>query len=96
MKNDTLLSFKMIRVGKSASPIGCATNETRCREIRLQNLQHTAYSYVKPSITTQVHTGMRWMWKTDLSNLEEEYAVGGHDLCVRVAASDKGIVLLEL
>ncbi|GFZ05573.1 G-type lectin S-receptor-like serine/threonine-kinase [Actinidia rufa] len=51
MKNDMFLSLKMMTVGKSASPIGCATNET--------------------------------------SNLEE-YAVGGHDLCVRVAASDRG------
>ena len=93
MNNDTFLNLKMMRVGKPASLIDSATNETSCREECLLNLQCTAYSY---GINRHIRTSSCWKWTTDLSNLEEEYAVGGHDLYVRVAASDIGIFLLEL
>ncbi|GFS31849.1 hypothetical protein Acr_00g0019530 [Actinidia rufa] len=94
-KNDTFLSLTMMRVGKPDSLIESAKNETSCREECLQNLGCSAYSYVKPSINPQVRTDTCWIWKTDLSNLEE-YVVGGHDLYVRIAASDIGIFLLKL
>ncbi|PSS16019.1 G-type lectin S-receptor-like serine/threonine-protein kinase [Actinidia chinensis var. chinensis] len=87
MKNDTFLSLKMMRVGKPDLLIESAKNETSCREECLKNLKCLAYSYVKPSINPQVRTDTCWIWTTDLSNLEE-HVVGGHDLYVRIAASD--------
>ncbi|KAA8524526.1 hypothetical protein F0562_010949 [Nyssa sinensis] len=79
---DTIfLKLGMMKVGEPDSPFKVAKSEEDCKkECRSRNCQCQAYSY-----TTKEGC---WLWTKFLSNLQEEYSQGGHDLYVRTVTSD--------
>ncbi|CAK7349998.1 unnamed protein product, partial [Dovyalis caffra] len=90
-KNDTFLSLKMMRVGRSETrPV--VEDENKCREECLNNCRCQAYSYIEGEPNRrrdrQPSNNVCWIWIDDLKDLQEEYSYGGLDLFVRVTLSD--------
>lgn len=91
-ESDTFLNLNMMKVGNPDSQFN-AKNEMECRVECLNNCQCQAYLFEEANMTEQgaITTSACWIWSEDLNNLEEEY-VGGHNLHIRVAVSDIGMV----
>jgi hypothetical protein len=80
-KGDMFLSLTMMKVGSPDFDFK-VKNETECKkDYCLDNSECQAYSY------DTTGTDICWIWTSDLSNLQEEYTNGGHNLFVRVPKS---------
>lgn len=95
-ENDTFLSFKMRNMGNPESSGSLVNNETDCRNECRGNCQCQAYLFQAAKSSKQrgsssSSTSSCSIWLTELHDLQEEYADGGH-LSVRVALSDLGTV----
>lgn len=97
-KNDTFLSLTKMKLGKPNTRIK-VDNETVRRNECLSNCLCQAYSYAAAANNTRWDastSSLCWTWLAELNNLEEEYGDDGHNISVRIALSDSGIVFLFL
>ena len=71
-------------------------NETECSKWCCSCRRCQAYSYEEPNITRRDNPSDAdtcWIWTEELKDLREDFSNGGHELYIRVAATDLGISL---
>ncbi|KAK9225864.1 hypothetical protein WN943_010909 [Citrus x changshan-huyou] len=84
------LNTKITKVGKTDSNLQ-VTNETECLKECCSSCQCQAYSYKEPNSTRRDNpsdAGTCWIWTEELKDLREDFSYGGHELYIRVAATD--------
>ncbi|XP_071904876.1 uncharacterized protein [Coffea arabica] len=88
-KPDTFLNLKLMKVGKPDILSAGADSEDTCRQECLRNCDCQAYYYAGFNGQEGTDNGGSGclIWTSVLTNLQEEYIDGGHNLSVRVAVS---------
>lgn len=89
------LNTKITKVGKTDSNLQ-VTNETECLKECCSSCQCQAYSYEELNSTRRDNPSAAstcWIWTEELKDLREDFSNGGHELYIRVAATDLGISL---
>ena len=93
-ERDTFLRLKMMKI-RTFGALSSSKNESECRKKCLSDCQCQAFAQkINRRVTNE--ECLIWSGSEDLLSVQEEYpdVDGGYDLFVRVAFSDKGILLL--
>nr|XP_027127401.1 G-type lectin S-receptor-like serine/threonine-protein kinase At4g03230 [Coffea arabica] len=88
-KPDTFLNLKLMKVGKPDIPSAADSEDTCRQENCLSNCECQAYYYAGFDIRSRTHNAGSscLIWTSVLTNLQEEYVDGGHNLSIRIPVS---------